>query len=172
MNGVNNFFEKINELKNTYKNFPIIDIGKLFIMYIKNEKLINDYFYSINDNEKSKTLIDEERNENLNLNVSIKILWKDLKRLFSQNELKEPDENEYKIFIFLNYKLNEMILSREKFKETFSTDWNIIEKSIRKKDSFKIFLEGFDMLNIENYKIIYEKELNIIHILFGKNIRE
>lgn len=180
---MNNFFKKIKFLKEKYFNdSSIVEIGETIILYLKNKDLLN--CLDLNDKEFSDSNVTKTEAENINnldtqnqqvqlegQQLEVNILWKYLKRLFSKEELEKMDESSvYEVYIYLNYKIGEMIISRvSQASICLEEDWSEIKREILKKDSLLIFLmlpENENLINDIKYDIKYDKDLNLIHVLF------
>lgn len=159
---MNNFFQKINELKNNFcQDSSIIEIAKTLKIYLKERELFDSYLNENNKNEKSI------ENQEYGL-YELKILWKDLSKLYSKEDLLNKTEIE--IFIYLNIEVGELIIS-SKLLEYFNTinheneTCEIIKRTVKIKQPLIIGIElNKDIENDLQTIITYEKETNLLHI--------
>lgn len=160
---MNKFFQKISEIKyNICPNAQLDEIAKSLIIYFENKEILN-HFLNVEENKSS----DEDLT---NFYFDLKILWKDLSKIFSNDDLQETSELD--IFLYLNLEIGELIISKkhlEYFKNLDQNSWEVIIKKIKIKKPLTVSIE----LNQEyknNIKTIttYEKETNLLHVNFEK----
>lgn len=164
----NNFFQKISFLKNEiFQNASLDEIAKTLIIYFKNKDLVNNFFNEQNKISFNDEIKTNESNETLKQidEVEILVQWKYLRKLFSKDELNEDETKEYKIYLYLNNDVNEIILSKNKLEGLINDCWSSSFRLIKKKESIVLILDTINLYSELNYKIIYEKELNVLHII-------
>ena len=161
------FFQKISEIKyNICPSASLDEISKAMLVYFENKDII-DHFLTIDKGEKINEIKEDEC-----YFYDLKVLWKDISKLFAKEDLENKKEVE--LFLYLNIEVGELIISN-KLLECFNKidlekeAWEVINKVIKIKSPLEISVElNPEYLNNIKTILTYEKELNLLHVNFEK----
>lgn len=158
------FFQRISEIKyNICPASSLDEIARTMLIYFENKNIFDQF------------LITEQCNEIKDDEIyfyDLKVMWKDLSKLFTKNELE--NKNEVEFFLYLNIEVGELIISKQLLECFNKIDlekeaWEVIHKTIKIKSPLEITVElNPEYLNNIKTILTYEKELNILHINFEK----
>lgn len=158
------FFQRISEIKyNICPESSLDEIARTMLIYFENKNIFDQYFITEQCNE----IKDDEI-----YFYDLKVMWKDLSKLFTKTELE--NKNEVEFFLYLNIEVGELIISKQLLECFNKIDlekeaWEVTHKTIKIKSPLEITVE-LNPEYLNNIKTIftYEKELNILHINFEK----
>jgi hypothetical protein len=161
---VREFFQRISEIKyNICPSSSLDEIARTMLIYFENKNIFDQFF------------ITEQCNETKDDEIyfyDLKVMWKDLSKLFTKTELE--NKNEVEFFLYLNIEVGELIISKQLLECFNKIDlekeaWEVIHKTIKIKSPLEITVElNPEYLNNIKTILTYEKELNILHINFEK----
>ena len=158
------FFQRISEIKyNICPSSSLDEIARTMLIYFENKNIFDQF------------LITEQCNEIKDDEIyfyDLKVMWKDLSKLFTKNELE--NKNEVEFFLYLNIEVGELIISKQLLECFNKIDlekeaWEVIHKNIKIKSPLEITVElNPEYLNNIKTILTYEKELNLLHVNFEK----
>lgn len=158
------FFQRISEIKyNICPSSSLDEIARTMLIYFENKNIFDHFLIT----EQCKEIKDDEI-----YFYDLKVMWKDLSKLFTKNELE--NKNEVEFFLYLNIEVGELIISKQLLECFNKIDlekeaWEVIHKTIKIKSPLEITVElNPEYLNNIKTVLTYEKELNILHINFEK----
>jgi hypothetical protein len=161
---VREFFQRISEIKyNICPSSSLDEIARTMLIYFENKNIFDQFFITEQCNE----IKDDEI-----YFYDLKVMWKDLSKLFTKTELE--NKNEVEFFLYLNIEVGELIISKQLLECFNKIDlekeaWEVIHKTIKIKSPLEITVElNPEYLNNIKTILTYEKELNILHINFEK----